>query len=280
MDPVVYKQAGTDAGPSPIVWAEFPIQACKFDPNLGFFFREDWMGKAVIATNQSSVVQECGYEAYTDNDAHCILSRSTARTTITAGLGQASRNLEAGGTGHFQSVINWPHDGVCVEMDSDKGMLCFEASVALSTITDGDIGVFVGLTEESTAADGFLADEVNDPETADVDSIGFIVQATDHDSLIATYHTSGASGQVTTHATYATALVATTNYRLGIVYEPVNEVCRYYVNGVQQGIDLPIGTSGFPDGEEMAVTFATCSPDGDDVYMTINWWQVGQVYAR
>ena len=278
MDKVQYKLAGDDSGPSPIIWADATILEAMMDPNKGFFFREEWHGKEVIATNQNAVVQDCGYLAFTDNDAATIMSRTTARTTITAGLNNEARNLTAGTSDQSQAVINWPNGGVCVEMDGGMGYMAFEASVALSTITDGDIGVLVGLTEEATAADDFLADEAAD--IADVDFIGFMVAAGDADSALAMYQTSG--GTLTTHATYATALVASTNYRLGIVYEPVKQVCRYYVDGVQQGTDLAIGTSGFPDGEEMAVTFACQAPDGatpTTVYMTINWWQVGQVFV-
>ena len=284
MDPVVYKVAGADEGPSPIIWADFPIQRCKFDPNFGFFFHEDWNGKGVIATNQNAAVQSNGYLAFTDNDAYTEMARTTARTTNTAGLGRVAMNLKAGDTDQSQIVLNWPTGAVCAEMDTHMGMLCFEANVAFSSVTDTDMGWFLGLTQEATAANSFLGDESAD--IADVDAIGWLLGSADADSAVPVYQTSGNGTTVNKRTAYSTALAISTNYRFGIQYEPEKEVCRWFVDGVQIGADLSIGTSDFPDGEELAVTLAVQAPDGGagsgdvDVYMTINWWQVGQVYAR
>ncbi len=275
MNKVEYRGANSGAGPSPEIWAEFPILECMMDPERGLFYHEDWRHQNPIALNKD--VDQDGYAVYTVNDAATIgASVGVAKTTNTAGLNAAAWTLAAGTSDNSEASMQWNNGGVCCEMDDGLSDLCFEASVYFSSITNGD-GVFlVGLAEEDAPQNSLVVDD--GATIAAIDFVGFMVQADDGDSLDAVYGTAAATPTV--DGTYGTALVASTAVRVGMRYHGQKKVLQYFINGTQLGDDLPISTSGFPDGEELSPLFAVkCINAGVTTQkLGINWWRIGQKY--
>ena len=270
MDKVMYKGYNTPMGPSPAIWGECPILDLLIDPTQGMFFHENW-SKAGPFT--SATVSQ-GYLPYFDTGGS-IVPLGTSLTSLTDGI--ISRMHFTTDTDQDDiSALQWGAGGVTNNLDSGKGTMWFEACIQFSSITNGKIAWLVGLAEESCAADAILA--VDGADIADKDFVGFMVDSADCDALDCIYQTSGSA--FTLDTTYSTALVAATNIKVGMIFNPANaqNMLHWFVNGVKIA-DVSVEGSGFPDGEEVSPLFAVETIDNSTaVTFDVGWWRIAQLY--
>lgn len=154
--------------------------------------------------------------------------------------------------------------------------LIFEAKVKFGSITDGDGSVFVGLTEEGLAAANGVINDSSGHITASKDMIGFLVTEDDNDALKFVYRKAGQAVQ--TVFTYSTALVASTYYNLGFIYDPdapASQRIAAYINNVEQGTYITqtmLAAATFPSEEELTLTAAiknSANNDPQSIYLDL-----------
>ncbi len=154
----------------------------------------------------------------------------------------------------------------------------FEARVRLSDITDQT--VFLGFAEEAMqVADALIAD--GGTALVDKDYVGFRVLSGDPDGLDAVHNKASGGGEVVVK-NEAQVLVATTWYKLGMVYEPARfspldgKIMRWYVDGVEVG-SITTLPSTFPDAEKMAFLMTIKNGDGTARNFDIDWVRWAQL---
>jgi hypothetical protein len=165
------------------------------------------------------------------------------------------------------------------QIDRDLGRFACEFRIKTSTITDTKHGFLLGLMDTASfsatvpiAAAGTLADE---------NFVGFHRLEGDGDYVDTVYKADGVT-QVTVKAD-AKVLVADTFIKLGMRFNPEDNILRFYANGVELPDTKTIPTADgtdFPNDVRMGLFFAVLNATGTTPgNSSIDWWRANQVPA-
>jgi len=262
-------EAAVAGRPSPSIWGDCPIAEMLLNSAKGLYIFEDFHS-GIVADATLVLGQRHGLVGYVDSDqAADVALQSDEKGVI---------KLDQDGTDDDVTVVTTGDNvtGLVKVTSGDQKKMWFEARVKLSTITDGDLAAFIGLTEEGQAADGKPLGAAG--AIGDIDHIGFSVKEDDGDALELAYTK---AGQADATPVALATLVADTYVRLGLKFEPLDNKVHVYVDGVEiKDAAISAAATNFPSGEKLAVTFAIASgangADGDGMY--VDWFCVAQEY--
>jgi hypothetical protein len=273
-------------GPSPVIWNDCDIQDFMQQAGKGNIVFDDFKNSAVLQ-------EEAGRTAWTGGIGHIVGDlnlRGYTETALIADVALQADNdgvlmLDTDGTDddvvgitggdNVQGVFKSPEEGV-------RKQFYFEARVAVNTVTDGDLSVFVGIMEPGKLGDGTPLGAAG--ALADVDYIGFHITEANGDAVSVVYN-EATSGTAQTDDAGVT-LVAGTFVRLGFKVEilGLSMKVRFFVDGVDLGDDLAVDISStdanWPGATDMDIMIAATSgangADGDNV--KIDWVRVAEQY--
>jgi hypothetical protein len=247
MSTVRYKTAEGVAdvnGPSPIIWANCPVDEFIEDPAKGLHYWNTWQDTDVVADTSVSG----GYGLAGTNN---LVDFRTGLVNVL--------DVETGATDNDESIVYKMFDTPVVELYNSKPFW-FEARIAHDDV--GDNGIFVGLIEEA----GMAADLILDNQTGfvDEDYIGFGTQTDDDDGLLMLSHLTGATAQSPEGSPYT--ITDGTYYRLGIKWDG-KETLEWFVDGVSQGtVTLAASMTN-----AMGIAFAIKTGAAAGVSLLVDW---------
>lgn len=265
----------TDRNPSPNVWYDCPWLDLVEGNRSGVWFFDDFLSFPITpATAEGNWGQYAQF--------------SSTGGTITAGTGR-------GGEAIFAS--DGDNEGASIrtlatpfKIDQSLGKFWFECRIKSSTVADTKHGIFVGLLENAAltatvpiAADGTLADQ---------NLVGFHRLEGDGDQIDTVYKANGVtqvsvqSDVLSTTNTAAGTLAADTYIKLGMVFDPTNDISgtnylSFYVNNLRlataKQIPAADGTD-FPNDVGLGLVFAVLNATGSTPgNATIDWWRAAQI---
>ena len=278
---VVYEKASSilARGPSPVIWADCPVITFERDPSRGVHMLDDFKNSIVGKETASGTDFTSGI-GYIDGDINWYAYATSSKLADVAIQSDEDGvlMLDQDGTDDDVSVITSGGNitGAFTITDAQTKKFWYEARFKVSTITNTDLGVFVGLTEEGQAASAKPMGAAS--AIGDIDHIGFHVFEADGDGLDFVYTLSGQADGVTADVH---TLVVDTYVRVGLKFEPSDNKMHVYVNGVEnQNAAVLASASNFPSGEKLALTVAISSgaagADGDN--LKLDWVRVAQEY--
>lgn len=240
------------------VWKDCKRHNIMSDPNIGAFFRDDFVMPPVLATT----VSDKGWYMFGDT------ATTTALLAAKADQKFGVMEFEATGTDNHQVTMASGGNKAGISKISatagDIHALWLEARMRALTVADA--GIYLGLGEEGLAADnGLMVD--NTMEVADKDLLGFHTLAASPTRLDAVHRLNG--GAKVIHSQGVATLVADTWFKLGITF---NRKCvRFWVDGVQKGnILLPSATS-FPLDQMLAFYASIKTGQAVAAKMQLDW---------
>ncbi len=249
----------TNRGPSPGLWGNIDWYNIKGDINEGIFYETDFLDFPVMATTNTAA----GAYLPIFDSGNSIAKIATATGGVVKLLTDTTDNDEC----YLEFGAG---KGGLAKIDESIGKFAYETRVKLSSITNGEMDVFIGLSEEGAAAADFIAD--GGAMTAVKDFIGYNVLLADGDAFDAVYGT--ASGSLVVAEADTTAIVADTWIKLGIYYDGVT-TCYWYVNGASV-CSAEITAANFPDGEELVPFWGFKNGGGAAMSLSIDWFRLCQ----
>lgn len=269
---VVAEQKNSDAGPSPSIWGREPL---RLDPNAGIDIFDDFLNfGGLLTSNTGQYASQAGYTSYQDA-SNLITQLATERTGVVRIETDATDNdeswLQPGGATSVEGVIS-------TTAGANLKFL-WEARVRLTQVASGNL--FVGFTEEGTAAADFINDAGT--ATADKDILGFLQLEAAPTVLMVYYKKAGQTAQ--TLIASAKVLAADTWYKLGIVYDPAqpaSKQVRFFVDGVELTTYITatqLAADTFPNGEELNELFGVKNSTTVAKKLDIDWRRFRQYRA-
>lgn len=266
---------GSDRGPSESIWKDCPWLELQNNPFKGFFFQDDFQ-------NSVSLVAGTAWVPATTN-ALGTTGEWTGGTAATTGSVVPVATNKFGeiqifsSTANDDSVLAWPKTAdLAGPFDFTSGQkIWMEARVKFSTITNAEMGAFIGFAEEGLVDTTELMSATNSA-LSDKDYIGFWKSEADGDAIKQLWNTESGAASPNT-ATNDVVPVADTYVKLGMKLTS-NGRLTFYKNGVKTGYSVTVGTTDFPDGEEMAFYMGVMSGTNDDESMTVDWVRLAQEF--
>lgn len=251
----------TGAGPSRGLWQNCPWDQILLDPGVGYAFFDDFLnfGQHISAQNTQQ------YASYIDTGV-TIKQLATAVGGVIEVAGNDADNDEG-------SITTGGNTAGFLKVASTSGRpLWFETRVKKASIADNALAFFVGLSEEALAAADTLVD--NTGEIADKDVIGFQTLHADGDAVLGIYRKQGQTKGTVTGAT--AAMVADTWIKLGLYFDGLTTL-TYFIDGLAVGEVTDIDATTFPDGEELALLWATKVGAAAESKTQMDWWRAAQL---
>lgn len=160
-------------------------------------------------------------------------------------------------------------------------LTAFECRVKVSSVTDGQLALSVGLLGPGQNDGDIVADTTGIPNTSD-HGIGFNIKADDGDAIDFWYE---AASQTRVDKIEGVAVpTADTFVKLGFLYDPAapaSKRIKVFVDNVEQSTYVTatdIATATFPDAEPLVPTFGMKGIAGSvALEFAIDWWALGQV---
>ena len=284
MSEVRFADANSGRLLSPAIWKNLPRASIQSQDRAGTYFFDDFKqynarklgvllvgnGYAGLAdtggtiTKGTSADGELVFTTDTSDDDEVILGISSGVAVEDGGTAFATS--DEGGSSQVQMTL---------PSSSSAYLTCFECRVKLGTITAQEF--FIGLTEAGMVKADTLYGGTGGIATKSL--IGFsVVEATP--SVIGFRWGNNGQTGVLNVATAQTA-VAATYYKLGFCFDPVNNVLRAFVDGVEVGETAltSITSTTFPSGDALALLMYAANRSGAARTWTLDWWAVGQVEA-
>ncbi len=248
-----YHGANSANRPSPIIFGEvwnrsFPMGGGNPMDYIGFF--EDFVGfnHYVVSNVGAHSGKSGGWNGYEDTSV--TLAPSDTFGGRLSYTGTTSDNLEA-------SIQYGDANSAPFQIGDTVGSqykLFFECRFEATTVANTQKGAFMGLAEQGSAANSWMADDGND--FADQALIGFWLDEDDGDNIKFVYKADG--GALTTAVAAVTSLSAATAVNLGFVFDPkasTDKRITIYVNGAPISTYVTganIAAATFPDDERMS----------------------------
>jgi len=246
----------TRTGPSSSIWRNADIIEMIRNPRCGHYFFEDFM------------VGKPGHLITLEADA-------TAATADGAERG-GSITLTTGGTDNNECYVGGDYGGFEIsDTGGDAHKLWFEARVKVSAIAAQT--VFVGMIDPAAVAANMLLDAGT---VGDFDYIGFRINEADPDGIDFAYRISGGSEVVAVNE--AQVAVADTYYKLGFVYDPLEDTSRritIYVNGTANATYVTgtnIAAASFPDAQLLTPAIGIKTNAAVTKVLECDWVRVAQ----
>ncbi len=275
-------------GPSPIIWADCPVNTFLNDPGKGFHLFDDFKNSIVTKetasgtdfTSAIGLLQgDIPWYIYAEEDKLAnVVVQADDEGVLALTLGDTADDvttITSGGNviGQFRS----PKVG-------ETKKFWFETRVKFSTITDTDLSAFIGLIQPGQAADGTPLGAAPTAPNSSADYIGFFIAEADGDDLTLVFNEAGAgtaqseTGQIT--------LEADTYIRVGFKLElsGLSAKIRWFANGVDLGDDVAVDVSdtnaNWPGDTNMdamfTIAFGALGATADN--LKIDWVRVAQEY--
>lgn len=276
MSVINYKssEAITARMPSPRIWGDCPVLQIIADPSKGFYFWDDFKQLTFHPDDNShSGLNWFGYTETTDM-ANIVLQDDKDGVLM---LDQDGSDQDVCAITTGDNIAEQFH----LPLKGERKKFWFEARFKVSTITDGDLGVYIGFAEKGMAADteGVFSGDAAALDTA-IDRLGFAVLEGDGDDLTIAYLEAGAgtaqsdTGEIT--------LVADTYVRVGFRLDVDEDKLRVYKDGVDLGDDaaIDITSANFPSNTDLCIVIATVggsgAANGDNI--KVDWVRFCQEY--
>ena len=263
--------------PSPSIWKDCPSEA--FEKNhLGRRYFNDFH-QAVVGGSTLVLGQPGGLTAYLESNAagDLAIKASDDGELQIIGDGTDQDVLAVTSGDNVGGVWKLPAAGAAKKF-------WFEARVKVNTITDGDIGMFVGLAQPGEAKDAGGAFGGDAAALADVDYVGFAVLEGDGDALLWVYN-EASSG--TAQSAAAATLVADTYVKVGfkaVLNRNGGWQIVPYVDGVALGdaktVDLSQSNANWPGATDvdLLISHVVGTNGADSDVVTVDWVQIAQEY--
>ena len=279
MSTVGYRKASATVsrGPSPEIWADCPVLHYLEDPSKGFHKFDDFKNSAItaLATDTNQIAGDINWRAISETD--------DAADLVLLADDDGVLHIQSDGTDVDVHAITTGNNTAGIIRSPKAGeakKFWFEARVKVNTITDGDLGLFVGLAQPGQMADGAGVMGSDASGMADVDYLGFAILSGDNDDFTIVHNeaTSGTAQSTTGQIT----LTADTFIRIGYRLDVDEDKIRVYANGVDLGDDvaIDIDSTNFPSDTDMDVIISLIAEsgtsNGDGV--KIDWVRVAQEY--
>ena len=269
MSEVSYRSATAvvSGRPSPKIWADCPVISFLKDPSKGFHEFEDFLSPAAGATT----VAGHRFYSYIDTNGTLVLS-DDEKGVLRIMTDEDDNDALVLITGNNTS-------GCITPANASKNKWWFEARIKCATITDGDVALFVGLTEEGQAADTKPMADDGTHAINDIDHVGFHVAGDDGDGVNLVWNLSGQTAQSTADVH---TLEADTWVQLGLKYEPKDNKVHVYVDGVENKDAAFLMSHASAPADCLAVCLAikadgTCAVTD---YLYVDWVRYAAEYDR
>jgi len=268
-----YKDLNSGTGPSPALWADCPLAQIADDANVAVQVYDDFMNFSQHISAQNT--QQ--YASYIDTGVTLTQAADQGLGGHLVVAGNDADNDEG-------SITTGGNTGTSFLISDTAGSekkLWFEARIKKASVADNALALFVGLSEEGLAAANTLVDDTG--EVASKDLIGFQTLHADGDALVFCYRKAGAAKQTIALNTASAVLTAATYVKVGFKYDPAEVAAKrikVYVDGVEQstyGTAANIAAVTFPDGEELAMLFATKVGAAAESKGYMDWWRCVQL---
>jgi len=261
--------------PSPKIWADCPVLSFLTEPSKGIHLFDDFKNSVVdrVFTSQLGIIAgDINWYAYEDGDITDVILTADDSGVLKLDNDGTDDDVTMITTGaNLTGIINTPKKG-------ERKRFWFEARVAKSTITNNDMGMFVGLAIPGQAKDGYILGA--DGVMMGVDYIGFWVQEADGDDVCVVYNDSSAGTAQAVHD--VATLTAGAYVRLGMRLDVDTDIIKCYVDGVYMGTtyDIDITSVNFPDDIDMDIIIGQSSGTGgsDGDHILIDWVRVAMEY--
>lgn len=258
----------TSRGPSQNLWKDAPdIAYLMNQPTAGWYIWDDFCGFRT-ATNVGAA------EAYWAN-GFTLFGDATADVS--------SESDERGGVITIDTDAD--NESVAIgsmvtpfQIDQNLGDLWFEARIKTSTIADTKHGFFLGLADSTALANAVPLTTAD--ALADLNLVGFWRREADGDYVDTVYKADGVTA-VTVKAD-AQVLVADTFIKLGMRYDAIGQVLKFYVNGtaLADSKDIPAADgTDFPNDVRLRFVFALQAAAASPGSASIDWVRCIQVPA-
>ncbi len=264
--------------PSPSIWADCPVLQILADPAKGIHLFDDFKNSVATALATDTAQLLGGINWYTvseTDDADDLVLKADDDGVLKLELDGQDQDMHIITTGNNTGgIIRTPKKG-------ERKKFWFEARINVSTITTGDIGVFVGLTQPGQAVDGAGVFTADAAALGAIDYLGFAILEGDGDDVTIVYNEAG-SGQAQSDSGEIAVSAADVWMRLGLRLDIDTDKIHVYFDGVDQGADaeIDISTVNFPSDTDMdlIVVLIGGTGDADGDHMEIDWVRVAQEY--
>lgn len=271
---------------SPNIWGDCPIEAIKNGTVIGRFFQDDFTGPC---PNTDAGLYEgagespgLGYSFYGDTGV---------TMKAQAGAEEGVLEVAANNADKDEGIISTTSPSFIVsDTAADAKKLWFEARVKKASITDEELGMFIGLGWDhgggvSLAKENCLVDDTDnlgaDQAGNQYSFLGFHVDLSDADLLDFVYQ---ADSQVQTVKIAAVDTLETNTWvKVGFVYDPTAPASKkiaVFINNVKQTTYVTkdnIAAAIFPDAEPMAMLWATKVGESVEHKAQMDWWRAAQL---
>ena len=272
-------------GPSPKIWSDCPVMQLQADPAKGFYLWDDFKN-SVVSKETASSTDFTSSVGRVESDIEWYAFVETTKLVDLALQDDDDGVIMLDNDGSDQDVnaiitgfnaANYFH----MPLKGERKKFWFEARFKLSTITDADLGVFVGFNEKGEAANalGGFAGDAAALDTGN-DYLGFAVLEGDGDDLTVVHFEAGAG--TAQSSTGAITLVANTYVRVGFRLDVSEDKIRVYKDGVDLGdsVAIDITSSNFPSNTDLSILIstvgATGAANGDN--LKLDWVRFAQEY--
>ena len=261
--------------PSPSIWADCPVLQILADPAKGVHLFDDFKNSVgtALATDTAQLCGDINWLTISEtDDADDLVLKADDSGILKLECGAGSdQDIHAITTGNNTAgIIRTPKKG-------ERKKFWFEARINVSTITTGDIGVFVGLAQPGQMADGAGVFGGDAAALDAVDYLGFAILEGDGDDVTIVYNEAGAGAAQSDSGEIAVS-AADVWMRLGLRLDIDTDKIHVYLDGADAEID--ISTINFPSDTDMDVilVLAAGTSVADADHLEIDWVRVAQEY--
>ena len=263
--------------PSPKIWADCPVLQFKADPAKGIYLFDDFKNSVgtALATDTAQLLGDINWLTISEtDDAADLVLKADDNGILKLECDASDQDVHAITTGNNTAgIIRTPLKG-------EGKKFWFEARINVSTITTGDIGVFVGLAQPGEMKDAGGVFGGDAAALAGVDYLGFAILEGDGDDVTIVYNEAGAGAAQSD--TGEIAIAVDTFIRIGFRLDVSTDKIHVYLNGVDQGADaeIDIDSVNFPSDTDMDVIIVLVGGTGvgDGDHLEIDWVRVAQEY--
>ena len=275
-------------GPSPIIWADCPVNTFLKDPGKGSHMFDDFRNSIVLKETASGtdftsavgrLAGDIPWYIYAEESKLSNVAVQADDTGVLAlTLGDTADDLTTITSG--SNVIGqWRTPKV-----GETKKFWFETRVKFNTITTGDIAAFIGLIQPGQAADGTPLGAAPTAVNSSADYVGFFIAEADGDDLTVVYNEAGAG--TAQSSTGKITLAADTYVRIGmkLVIDGNSIKVRFYADGVDLGEDVAVDigstNANWPGDTNMDMMFTFTSGAGGATAdnIKIDWVRIAQEY--
>ncbi len=258
-------EAQVASRPSPIIWADCHPELFLIDPAKGVELFIDFVKEGLPA---ASTVAGYPFYSYIDSGGSFVMADDP----------KGALEFKTDGTDNDSDILTTGSNtsGLLLPVSASDKKWWFETRIKVNTITNGDIGLFVGLTQEGQAASGGVLTD-NEHAMDDIDHIGFNVKQDDGNSIDWTFTLDGQADGGTVDIA---SLVVDTYIRLGFKYVPGDNKVHVFIDGVETKNSAVLASaSNFPL-DNLAVTLIMKAGDnaGSGDKMTVDWVRFATEY--